>query len=340
MTDSHVRGGGGPLTDAGLSTDGGTRDRAGDRPSDGAGAEPAASGSGTAGSGTSGNGLNWPRATVHSVDGLRLSVILVRPGDQRGAGNETGADDGMATVDPTHDPGATGLPPVLALHGFASSAAAGWGRTGHLGSLVDAGRIVIAPDLRGHGESERPHEMSRYTLDAVLADIAAVVAAIPGWVPGHRPGAAVDLIGYSLGARLAWTATGRGVVPARRLVLGGFDGRPLFHGSDPEKLDRLAAGAPGNDRAALRALVAGLTRTGLAIAEGDVATPAIPTLIVAGDRDPLASGAQSYAATLPRGSFLSIPGRNHISTVPARAYRQAEAEFLTVLADANGRSLG
>lgn len=275
---------------------------AGDSVNDGAGGDLA--GAGAAG---------WPRAEVVSADGLRLSVVIARPGADRG----TGVDDAPAA-----------LPPILALHGFASSAAAGWGRTGHLDALVRAGRTVVAPDLRGHGESERPHDPGRYSLEVVLADIAAVAAALPGWVSGHRAGTPLDVIGYSLGARLSWTVACRGVLPVRRLVLGGFDGRPLFQGADPERLDRLAAGAPGNDREALRALVRGLAGTGSTVSADDEPPPAIPTLIVAGDKDPLASGAEACAAALPRGRFLSIPGRNHISTVPARAYRQTEVEFL------------
>lgn len=245
------------------------------------------------------------RRTIAARDGVPLSLVIARPG-------------GAVAADPT-------VPPILAIHGFASSAVGGWGRTGHLDALTRSGRIVVAIDLRGHGESGKPHDALAYTLAAVLADIVAAAAAAE---PARRDTveAPIDVIGYSLGSRLAWTISCRGLVNARRMVLGGFDGRPLFDGVDTGRLERLAASAPDGDPVALRALIAGLAGTGGAPEIGPL--PIAPTLVVAGLRDELATGAARFAAGLPRGEFLPIPGRDHISAVPARAYREAVVEFL------------
>ncbi len=257
------------------------------------------------------------RHQISASDGTPLSIVVATP--------------------PPAARRAEGLPPILAVHGFASSAASGWGRTGHFDALTRAGRTVVALDLRGHGRSGKPHRAEAYGLEQVLDDIRTVASDIDlltsdsgmtGMTKSRAwaPSATIDVLGYSLGARLSWTIASRGLVPVRRMVLGGFDGRPLFEGVDEERLDALAAGVPGNDRVALRFLVEGLAGTGATAAES--AVPDVPTLVVAGDKDALAARAAEFAAGLPRGEFLSVAGRNHINAVPSQTFRRGAVAFL------------
>ncbi|MBN9608002.1 MAG: alpha/beta fold hydrolase [Actinobacteria bacterium] len=257
------------------------------------------------------------RHQISASDGTPLSVVIAAP--------------------PPTVPRASGLPPILAVHGFASNAASGWGRTGHLDALTRAGRMVVALDLRGHGRSGKPHRAEAYGLAQVLDDIRSVASDIDrvtadsgmtGMTKSRARASSmmIDLVGYSLGARLSWTIASRGLLPVRRMVLGGFDGRPLFEGVDEDRLDALAAGVPGNDRVALRYLVEGLAGTGATAA--DPPAPDVPTLVVAGDQDALAARAAEFAARLPRGEFLSVPGRNHINAVPSQTFRRGVVAFL------------
>ena len=47
-------------------------------------------------------------------------------------------------------------PPIVLVHGFASSRDGNWRRPGWYDALAGAGRRVIALDCRGHGGSEKP----------------------------------------------------------------------------------------------------------------------------------------------------------------------------------------
>jgi len=240
-------------------------------------------------------------------------------------------------------------PPVLAVHGFGSDAEHTWGSTGHLRALTVAGRTVIAPDLLGHGRSDKPHDPAAYSLSGLVDDLAAVV---------DRLGAAeVDVIGYSLGARLAFDLAGPGLdsaaptsraVAVRRLVLGGYDARQLFDGiseatlrlalADPDalagadeqtrRIARIAFALPHNDLVALAAVVRALPATQAAPMEEAAGLPTVPTLVVAGDADPLAAGAHRLADALPTGEFLGIAGRDHISTLTSGVFRRSVVEFL------------
>src|SRR5205807_522092 len=83
-------------------------------------------------------------------------------------------------------------PPVLLVHGFATSAARTWGENGWLDLLADVGRDAIAVDLLGHGTADKPHDPAAYD------ELEALVAA-------QLPLEPVDAIGFSMGARLILT---------------------------------------------------------------------------------------------------------------------------------------
>jgi len=84
-------------------------------------------------------------------------------------------------------------PAVLLLHGFPDR----WQLWRHqIPALMDAGYRVIAPDLRGFGESDRPDAVADYKLRQLVGDIRGLLDA-----SGVQQAA---VVGHDWGAGLAW----------------------------------------------------------------------------------------------------------------------------------------
>src|SRR5439155_6438713 len=86
-------------------------------------------------------------------------------------------------------------PPILLIHGFASTLARNWLETGWMRALSRAGLRAIAYDLRGHGQSEKRYTPDDYAPARMVDDALAVLDA------AGAPRA--TLMGYSMGARIA-----------------------------------------------------------------------------------------------------------------------------------------
>src|SRR5262249_11308130 len=83
--------------------------------------------------------------------------------------------------------------PVVLIHGYFSTATVNWIRYGHAAAIAARGHRVIMPDLRGHGDSAKPHGSSAYPPDVLADDGFALI--------DHLGLTDYDLGGYSLGAR-------------------------------------------------------------------------------------------------------------------------------------------
>ncbi len=223
-------------------------------------------------------------------------------------------------------------PPVVLLHGFASSAADDFLTTGWVDSLRAAGRTVVAIDLPGHGESPA-------VASAADASTSAVVAAILDAAASAAPEGDLDVIAYSLGSRLAWE------LPAasprvRRLVLGGLSVFEPFAAVDPAELEAVLGGAepanplvgmmagmisaPGRDTASLAKLIPGLASEPFAPQNGG---PEVPTLFVAGSDDQMTQGVEQLVDALPQASLTHVPG-DHRAALDSPEFREAAIHFL------------
>src|SRR5690348_7696309 len=61
--------------------------------------------------------------------------------------------------------------PIVLVHGFASSRVTNWKSTSWYRALTEAGRQVIAMDVRGHGESDKPHDPAAYDEGELERDV-------------------------------------------------------------------------------------------------------------------------------------------------------------------------
>jgi len=228
-------------------------------------------------------------------------------------------------------------PVVLCVHGFASSCRDNWVATGWVRELLRAGFRVIGIDQRGHGASDKPHEPTDYTMDALVSDVRVTLDTY--LIDTAR------YAGYSLGARVGWHAAVAMPERIERAVLGGIpDGRPLGrldlaqarafaeHGTevtDPVTRNyvTLAERVAGNDLRALVALAGGM-RFGDADPDlGD--PPQQPTLFATGSEDAILEDSKRLAAAVPNGRFLEVPGRHHFNAPGSRDFRGAGVAFLS-----------
>lgn len=250
-----------------------------------------------------------------------------------------------------HDPAVdAGLRPVLLLHGFSSSSKLNWEDTGWVAALLDAGRRVITVDLPGHGRSGAPEDMDSYSPSRIRADLLQVAfdAGVRPLQDGD-PSSGLDIVGYSLGSRLAWEFGATQPEIVHRLVLGGpnvadplaafdliaaqdylADGTPIADESTAQLL-RMALLLPSNNIFALLSLVEAIKAEPYDPAE---AVPHVPVLLVAGDKDERAASLPQLAGLARNAGALveevMLPGRNHTNAVTSRAFKQAAITFLAV----------
>ncbi|HEX3917983.1 MAG TPA: alpha/beta hydrolase [Caulobacteraceae bacterium] len=229
---------------------------------------------------------------------------------------------------------------VLLVHGFATSRAENWRRLGWYGAFERKGYRIVALDLRGHGESDKPHDASAYGQGALVGDIGALM--------DHLGLGRVDLMGYSMGARLSLQMAISQPERILNLIVGGVGGRMLkppsgpaptmtmaqaMRAEDPETITektmkgfRLFADGQGEDRLALAAFTE--SRGGEALTESDLAMITAPTLVVAGSRDEMAGDPQVLADAIPGAKSVTLPACDHFSAIPHALYKAAVFDFL------------
>lgn len=228
-------------------------------------------------------------------------------------------------------------PPLVLVHGFASSRTMNWKTPGWYGALTAAGRQAIALDVRGHGESSKPHDRRYYEEGELAHDIVRLLDHL-----GHEQ---ADVMGYSMGgfitmrllhdhharvrraiiAGVGENYFGRGVMETDAIAAGmrAKDAREVT--GDVPRLFRLFAEQGKND---LEALANCMTRDRRSFTFDEMRHVDTPLLLVVGERDTITGPVGQLASMVSNSRLEVVPGRDHMTTVGDKAYKVAVLRFL------------
>ena len=225
--------------------------------------------------------------------------------------------------------------PLVLIHGYFSTAMVNWVRYGHAAKLAAQGYRVLMPDLRAHGDSEKPHDASFYPADVLADDGFALLE--------HLGLEDYALGGYSLGARTTVRMLVRGATPTRAIVAGmGLEGitrtggrgnffrRVLLQpGTFPRGSAEWMAEAFLKSVAGDPVALAHVLDTFVDTPPEALACIDVPTLVLSGVDDHDNGSAQALATALGRGVYVEVPG-NHMSAVAKPELGQAMVDYLVV----------
>lgn len=220
-------------------------------------------------------------------------------------------------------------PPIVLIHGFATSSARTWGETGWLDILGDTGRQLLPIDVPGHGTAPNMRDSTGFeTLeDDVLAQF---------------PDEPVDAIGFSMGAKLLLTIASNHPDRFNRLVVAGV-GANLFRYDEDRHAAILAAvsgkldpedpaarffhdlaQAPDVDQ---ESLVAMMQSPRPRLDEEQLSKVSCPVLVVIGDKD-FAGPSDQLVEALPNAKHVVLRNVDHFATPRDFKFIDATLEFL------------
>lgn len=226
--------------------------------------------------------------------------------------------------------------PIVLVHGFASNKEVNWVATRWVATLTRARRRVIAPDMRGHGGSTKFYDPAAYHTSVMADDVRALLDHLGlGWA---------DILGYSMGARIAAFLALGDPERVRSAILGGLGIRLVESAGLPENIAE-ALEAPsaadvhdpkarvfrdfaeetGSDRAALAACIRGSRQT---LTRAEAGRIGVPVLVAVGTKDDVAGSPHELAALIPDAQAVDIPRRDHMRAVGDRVFKQAVLAFL------------
>jgi pimeloyl-ACP methyl ester carboxylesterase len=226
--------------------------------------------------------------------------------------------------------------PIVLVHGFASNKEVNWVATRWVATLTRARRRVIAPDMRGHGGSTKLYDPAAYHTSVMAEDVRALLDHLGlGWA---------DILGYSMGARIAAFLALADPERVRSAILGGLGIRLVESAGLPDNVAealeapsaaevrnpkarayREFAEETGSDVAALAACIRGSRQS---LTRAEAGRIGVPVLVAVGTKDEIAGSPQELATLIPDAQAVDIPRRDHMRAVGDRVFKQAVLRFL------------
>lgn len=224
--------------------------------------------------------------------------------------------------------------PIVLVHGFASNKEINWSYPNWLTALK--GRRVIALDNRGHGQSSKLYDSAVYHLRRMTDDVRALL--------DHLDIERADIMGYSMGARIAAFLAHDHPERVRSAILGGIGSALLTGGLSERIADALEAPSleqltdptertfrqfAEQTRSDLKALAACIHGSRQRMTPEEAAAIRIPVLIAVGGKDTVAGNPHDLARLIPGARVLEIPNRDHMLAVGDRVYKAGVVKFLS-----------
>jgi pimeloyl-ACP methyl ester carboxylesterase len=226
--------------------------------------------------------------------------------------------------------------PILLIHGFASTASVNWVATSWAETLKRAGRRIIALDNRGHGASAKLYDPALYRPSLMATDATNLL--------DHLGVGQADVMGYSMGARLAAFLAVEHSAKVRSLVIGGLGmalvggmngGEIIARALEASSVDGLAEGPGSNYRrfaeqtgSDLKALAACARGSQDGMPAAKLATLDLPVLVAVGERDAVVGSGEQLARLMPRAEYLEIPRRDHMLATGDKVFKEGVLAFL------------
>jgi len=234
--------------------------------------------------------------------------------------------------------------PVVLLHGFFLDVETNWVHTGVLDALSEDYRVV-ALDLRGHGQSDKPHGRADYGVE-MIHDVIHLM--------DHVRIERAHIVAYSMGGELALKMLEVAPERFRTAVIGGAGwmqpgdfkyqswelsaatltkvkpGESIiaaFSPSEDQKPSKaMQAVIDDNDAAALAALARGMLD--VTVSEEALRSNSVPTLVVFGENDWIRPHGDALPDVMANLTMRVLPGEDHGSVMGSDAFKRMIRAFV------------